>query len=230
MFEPIYRSRPGADALSPACADAAEQIAPGLWCSPGLSNAYLLTTDEGRIIVNTGMGFEGPSFADSARTVAGIVALILGRLPARPFVGLVAADQATGPCPERTVMPGIMAGDAADRRALEAAGGLRRTGREGACRQHQRRCDCQRFHVDLLLLGAIRRALPSQGQQRRSARMPDFALEAAPPWAMPPGRALLSIVQARLPVASARRQIARGPNFATVRHGGSAITLCWSAG
>jgi alkyl sulfatase BDS1-like metallo-beta-lactamase superfamily hydrolase len=60
MFEPIYRSRPGADALAPASADQAEEIAPGLWCSPGLSNAYLLTTDEGRVIVNTGMGFEGP--------------------------------------------------------------------------------------------------------------------------------------------------------------------------
>lgn len=60
MFEPAYRSRPGADAMRPACAEAAEQITEGLWCSPGLSNAYLLTTDEGRIIVNTGMGFEGP--------------------------------------------------------------------------------------------------------------------------------------------------------------------------
>jgi len=60
MFEPIYRSRPGADALAPASADQAEEIAPGLWCSPGLSNSYLLTTDEGRVIVNTGMGFEGP--------------------------------------------------------------------------------------------------------------------------------------------------------------------------
>jgi alkyl sulfatase BDS1-like metallo-beta-lactamase superfamily hydrolase len=60
QFEPIYRSRPGADALRPASADAAEQIAPGLWCSPGLSNSYLLTTDEGRVIINTGMGFEGP--------------------------------------------------------------------------------------------------------------------------------------------------------------------------
>ena len=60
MFEPIYRSRPGADALAPASAEAAEQIADGLWCSPGLSNSYLLTTDEGRVIVNTGMGFEGP--------------------------------------------------------------------------------------------------------------------------------------------------------------------------
>jgi glyoxylase-like metal-dependent hydrolase (beta-lactamase superfamily II) len=60
QFEPVYRSRPGADALRPASAEKAEQIAPGLWCSPGLSNAYLLTTGSGRVIVNTGMGFEGP--------------------------------------------------------------------------------------------------------------------------------------------------------------------------
>lgn len=59
-FEPVYRTRPGADAMRPAAADRADEIAPGLWCSPGLSNAYLLTTDEGRVIVNTGMGFEGP--------------------------------------------------------------------------------------------------------------------------------------------------------------------------
>ena len=59
-FEPVYRSRPGADGLRPAAAEKAEQIAPGLWCSPGLSNAYLLTTSDGRVIVNTGMGFEGP--------------------------------------------------------------------------------------------------------------------------------------------------------------------------
>jgi glyoxylase-like metal-dependent hydrolase (beta-lactamase superfamily II) len=59
-FEPVYRSRPGADAMRPAAAERAEQIAPGLWCSPGLSNAYLLTTGDGRVIVNTGMGFEGP--------------------------------------------------------------------------------------------------------------------------------------------------------------------------
>ncbi len=60
MFEPVYRHRPGADAMRPAAAEQAEQIAPGLWCSPGLSNAYLLTTTAGRVIINTGMGFEGP--------------------------------------------------------------------------------------------------------------------------------------------------------------------------
>jgi alkyl sulfatase BDS1-like metallo-beta-lactamase superfamily hydrolase len=60
MLEPVYRNRPGADAMRPAAAERAEQIAPGLWCSPGLSNAYLLTTGAGRVIINTGMGFEGP--------------------------------------------------------------------------------------------------------------------------------------------------------------------------
>lgn len=60
MTEPVYRGRPGADAMRPASAEKADEIAPGLWCSPGLSNSYLLTTAQGRVIVNTGMGFEGP--------------------------------------------------------------------------------------------------------------------------------------------------------------------------
>jgi alkyl sulfatase BDS1-like metallo-beta-lactamase superfamily hydrolase len=59
-FEPVFRSRPGADAMRAAAAERAEEIAPGLWCSPGLSNAYLLITGAGRVIINTGMGFEGP--------------------------------------------------------------------------------------------------------------------------------------------------------------------------
>ena len=57
-MEPIYRSRPGADAMAPAAAEHAEQVAPGIWCSPGLTNTYLLTTSAGRVVVNTGMGFE----------------------------------------------------------------------------------------------------------------------------------------------------------------------------
>ena len=58
MSEPIWRSRPGADAMAPASADHAEEVAPGIWCSPGLTNSYLLTTADGRIVINTGMGFE----------------------------------------------------------------------------------------------------------------------------------------------------------------------------
>ena len=58
MSEPIYRCRPGADALAPANAQRAEEVAKDIWCSPGLSNTYLLTTGHGRVVVNTGMGFE----------------------------------------------------------------------------------------------------------------------------------------------------------------------------
>ncbi len=56
----IWRTRPGADQLAPAGAERATEIAPGIWMSPGLSNSYLITTGEGRVVINTGMGFEGP--------------------------------------------------------------------------------------------------------------------------------------------------------------------------
>src|ERR1043165_6362112 len=57
-FEPIYRSRPGADSIVGANAPAAQEVVPGIWWSPGLSNSFLIPTSEGRIVVNTGMGFE----------------------------------------------------------------------------------------------------------------------------------------------------------------------------
>ncbi len=56
----IHRQRPGADAIAPSTGEPAADIGDGIWLSPGLSNSYLLETDEGRIVVNTGMGFEGP--------------------------------------------------------------------------------------------------------------------------------------------------------------------------
>jgi alkyl sulfatase BDS1-like metallo-beta-lactamase superfamily hydrolase len=56
----IHRERPGADAIAPATGAAAVALGDGIWLSPGLSNSYLLQTDDGRIVVNTGMGFEGP--------------------------------------------------------------------------------------------------------------------------------------------------------------------------
>jgi alkyl sulfatase BDS1-like metallo-beta-lactamase superfamily hydrolase len=58
--EPLYRARPGADDIVGANAAAPQEVCPGIWLSPGLSNSYLLTSDEGRIVVNTGMGFEAP--------------------------------------------------------------------------------------------------------------------------------------------------------------------------
>jgi alkyl sulfatase BDS1-like metallo-beta-lactamase superfamily hydrolase len=58
-YEPAYLSRPGADDIVGAGAPA-EEVSPGIWLSPGLSNSFMLTTGEGRIVLNTGMGFEGP--------------------------------------------------------------------------------------------------------------------------------------------------------------------------
>ncbi len=56
----IHRERPGADAIAASRGEPATDLGDGIWLSPGLSNTYLLTTDSGRIVVNTGMGFEGP--------------------------------------------------------------------------------------------------------------------------------------------------------------------------
>lgn len=35
-------------------------MADGVWLSPGLSNSFLVQTDEGRVVINTGMGLEAP--------------------------------------------------------------------------------------------------------------------------------------------------------------------------
>jgi len=60
MTEPLFRSRPGGFQILPASMLEARRIRDGIYVSEGLSNSYLIKTSEGRIIVNTGMGFEAP--------------------------------------------------------------------------------------------------------------------------------------------------------------------------
>ena len=67
----IHRERPGADAIAPATDDPAVDVGDGVWLSPGLSNSYLITTSEGRVVVNAGMGFEGPLHRATYDTVDG---------------------------------------------------------------------------------------------------------------------------------------------------------------
>ncbi|MBV9952001.1 MAG: MBL fold metallo-hydrolase [Acidimicrobiia bacterium] len=55
---PIWRRRPGADGLVPATPVPAVDLGDNLWSSAGLSNSYLMRTDDGRIVVNCGMAFE----------------------------------------------------------------------------------------------------------------------------------------------------------------------------
>jgi alkyl sulfatase BDS1-like metallo-beta-lactamase superfamily hydrolase len=57
MTEPVWRSRPGQPY---AATRGAEQVHEFVYMSEGLSNSYLVTTDEGNLVINTGMGFEAP--------------------------------------------------------------------------------------------------------------------------------------------------------------------------
>lgn len=55
----IHRTRPGADALATATGEPASALGNDIWMSPGVSNSYALATDDGRVIINGGLFFEG---------------------------------------------------------------------------------------------------------------------------------------------------------------------------
>ncbi len=60
MSEPLHRSRPTAFEMLPATTVRNGPINDFIHLSEGNSNAYLIVTSEGRIVINTGMGFEAP--------------------------------------------------------------------------------------------------------------------------------------------------------------------------
>ena len=58
--EPLWRSRPSAFAIAPAAAGRGRRIDDFVYLSEGNSNAFLIVTRDGRVVVNTGMGYEAP--------------------------------------------------------------------------------------------------------------------------------------------------------------------------
>jgi alkyl sulfatase BDS1-like metallo-beta-lactamase superfamily hydrolase len=60
MSEPIWRSRPDAFAMQPATNVRQKQVHSLVWMSEGYSNSFLVVTPGGRVVINTGMGFEAP--------------------------------------------------------------------------------------------------------------------------------------------------------------------------
>jgi alkyl sulfatase BDS1-like metallo-beta-lactamase superfamily hydrolase len=60
MPPPLYRTRPGGFDIRPASQPEAVAINDFVYVSEGLSNSYLVVTPEGRVVINTGMGFEAP--------------------------------------------------------------------------------------------------------------------------------------------------------------------------
>lgn len=67
----IHRERPGASDLSAATDTPAQALGDGVWMSPGVSNSYAVATDDGRVIVNGGLVFEGPLHRKAFAEVAG---------------------------------------------------------------------------------------------------------------------------------------------------------------
>lgn len=57
---PLYRDRPGGFEIRPAAPGDVRKVNEFIYLSEGLSNSYLIVTENSRIVVNTGMGFEGP--------------------------------------------------------------------------------------------------------------------------------------------------------------------------
>jgi glyoxylase-like metal-dependent hydrolase (beta-lactamase superfamily II) len=56
----LIDTRPGRELLRPVYDDPAVAVAEGIYRSGGCTAAYLVLTDSGRVVVNTGMGFEAP--------------------------------------------------------------------------------------------------------------------------------------------------------------------------
>ncbi|OBA62553.1 MBL fold metallo-hydrolase [Mycobacterium sp. 1100029.7] len=73
----IHRERPGAADLAAATDTPATPLGNDIWMSPGVSNSYAIGTDDGRVLVNSGLVFEGPlhrkAFADVAGPTRAIV-------------------------------------------------------------------------------------------------------------------------------------------------------------
>jgi len=60
LVDHLIDTRPGKELLRPAYEDTAHPVGDGIYRSAGTTAAYMLLTDGGRVIVNTGMGFEAP--------------------------------------------------------------------------------------------------------------------------------------------------------------------------
>ena len=60
MSEPLWRSRPDAFVMHPATTVRHQAINDFIYLSEGYSNSFLVVTPAGRVVINTGMGFEAP--------------------------------------------------------------------------------------------------------------------------------------------------------------------------
>ncbi len=67
MAEPIWKSRPGEMFSASFGTQAIDDF---IHLSEGLSNSFLITTDDGNIVINAGMGFESPYHKENYRKLS----------------------------------------------------------------------------------------------------------------------------------------------------------------
>lgn len=67
----IHRERPGAADLAAATGERATSLGDDIWMSEGVSNAYAIATDAGRVVINTGLVFEAPMRKQAFEHLAG---------------------------------------------------------------------------------------------------------------------------------------------------------------
>ncbi len=60
MSDPLWRNRPDAFAMHPATDVRQKRVNEFVYLSEGYSNSFLVVTPAGRVVINTGMGFEAP--------------------------------------------------------------------------------------------------------------------------------------------------------------------------
>ena len=91
----IHRERPGAADLAAATGESATPLGADIWMSPGVSNSYALATDEGRVVINGGLFFEGALRHEAFAAVPGPTrAIIVTQGHADHFGGVYALREA----------------------------------------------------------------------------------------------------------------------------------------